>query len=678
MPETAAGVHGVPRIEVDLDAIRANVAALRERIGARLLVVVKADAYGHGAVPVAKAAVEAGAERLGVVELREALELREAGIEVPIVAWLHGPGTRWRRAFEAGVELGVSSLEQLTLVGDAAAAHIAAGGSAPDLHIKVDTGLGRGGAPRADWPALFGAAAELEAAGTARVLGLLSHFSGTSERDDRDQADAFERARELAARAGLRVETHHLGASAAALAQAAPGDMVRIGIAAYGLSPFGPARDAGVPLRPALRLLAPLVLIEDRGGRERVAVELGTGDGLPPLPPDASLVLRDAAGGGWRAEEQWETHTLLAPADAAALASLDELRRGTERELTLIGTGDGHAGADAWASAAQTINYEVVARLSPRIQRIHLGERARQRPPRHAAPITEASRPGAREHAAQLQAAPPQAAAIDESALAWGIDPARVLRGDAPGQQEPGQGTHPARTAIVRIDRFRQRLAERAAEPALDEELPEAQRGTVDLSADAYGHGAARLLPLVVAAGLRPIVRRRADAAALAALGAGEVPVIADPHPATRETYLRPPGVPGYAPLLPVMRLESELVLVKRVAAGQGVSYGYLWRADRATELGLVPFGYADGLPRRASGEASVRVIESAHPVVGRVAMDQCVVELRDTDAWVGDAVLLFGEEGPTLAEWASAAGLSPLAATASLGVRVDVRWEES
>ncbi|MDO5051445.1 MAG: alanine racemase, partial [Pseudoclavibacter sp.] len=382
----------VPRIEVDLRAVRANVSALRERLGGRLLVVVKADAYGHGAVPVARAALAAGAEQLGVVDLQEALELREAGVEAPIVAWLHGPHTRWRRAFEAGVELGVSSLEQLALVAEAAQAHRAAGGAAPVLHLKVDTGLGRGGAPRADWPALFGAAADLERAGTARVSGLLSHFSGTSEACDREQLERFGEACRLARAAGLRTGVRHLGASAAALGPLALGDdMARIGIAAYGLSPFADGRPPGVELRPALRLLAPLVAITDRAGVGRCAIELGTADGLPPLEDGSGLLLRDERGGRWRIAAQWETHTIVQPADDAAVRALPEIRRGRGPELVVIGSGGREPGADEWARAADTINYEIVTRLSSRIDREYLGAGEDPAPP--TGPLRRARRP---------------------------------------------------------------------------------------------------------------------------------------------------------------------------------------------------------------------------------------------------------------------------------------------
>src|SRR3954471_5326689 len=154
---------------VDLDAVAANVAVLRERApGAQLMAVVKADGYGHGMVPVARAALAAGADRLGVAHLREALERRAAGIEAPVLAWLTVPGDRYRDAVAADVEIGVSAPSTLA---EAAAAARAAGRPA-HIQLKADTGLCRNGCPPDLWPELVAATARLVAEGAVELGGV--------------------------------------------------------------------------------------------------------------------------------------------------------------------------------------------------------------------------------------------------------------------------------------------------------------------------------------------------------------------------------------------------------------------------------------------------------------------------------------------------------------------------
>jgi alanine racemase len=126
--------------------------------------------------------------------------------------------------------------------------------------------------------------------------------------------------------------------------------------------------------------------------------------------------------------------------------------------------------------------------------------------------------------------------------------------------------------------------------------------------------------------------------------------------------------------LRPAMRVESRLIAVKRVVAGTGVSYGYTYRPDADTWLGLVPLGYADGIPRHVSNRGSVWVGGAAHPIVGRVAMDQFVVDLGDHAAQVGDRVVLFGDptDGfPSADSWAEAAGTINYEVVTRLGARV-------
>ncbi|MGH3772052.1 MAG: alanine racemase, partial [Pseudonocardiaceae bacterium] len=149
-----------PRAEVviDLDAIRHNVGILAEcaaASGAATMAVVKADGYGHGALDVAVAALQAGAGALGVCGVEEALALRHGGIDAPVLAWLHAPGEDLAAGVATGIEFGVYSTGQLDTVAAAATAL----GTTARVHLKVDTGLRRGGADRTQWPGLVRAAA---------------------------------------------------------------------------------------------------------------------------------------------------------------------------------------------------------------------------------------------------------------------------------------------------------------------------------------------------------------------------------------------------------------------------------------------------------------------------------------------------------------------------------------
>src|SRR5690606_9749643 len=179
---------------VDLAAIRDNVGEIASRVRpAAVLAVVKADAYGHGAVEVARAAVEGGAEWLGVADIREALEVRTAGIDVPVLAWLHEADADFATAAAAWIDLGVNSLDQLERAADAGAT----------VHLKVDTGLSRNGIPRSEFPRVVARAAELERAGSIGVRGVFSHLANARPQADAAQLAAFEEALAIAADAGL-------------------------------------------------------------------------------------------------------------------------------------------------------------------------------------------------------------------------------------------------------------------------------------------------------------------------------------------------------------------------------------------------------------------------------------------------------------------------------------------
>jgi alanine racemase len=278
---------------VDLDAIRENVARLRSGTSAELMAVVKGDGYGHGMVPAARAALGAGADWLGACTLDEALLLRQQGITAPVLAWLLAPGLPLHDGIAVGVDLGCASLTQLDEM-------IEAGRRADRparLHLKIDTGLSRGGATVADWPALLEAAAKAQADGLVEVVGVWSHLvcadSPGHPTTDRQLA-VFHEGLEMVDRAGLRPRYRHLANSAATLTRPDTHfDMVRPGLAIYGLSPIAGERFG---LRPAMTARARVMLtkrvpagtgvsyghtyLTEREGTLAV-VPLGYADGVP-------------------------------------------------------------------------------------------------------------------------------------------------------------------------------------------------------------------------------------------------------------------------------------------------------------------------------------------------------------------------------------------------------------
>jgi alanine racemase len=254
-------MDGHPEALIELSAIKENVSALRRHVGgAQLMAVVKADGYGHGMIPSARAAVAGGADWLGVVQIGDALALREAGLTVPVLCLLGAPGAAHEEAIRRGVDLSAGSVE---LVGQIAAAAQRAGRPA-GLHLKADTGMSRGGATAEDWPALVAAALAAEAAGHLRVIGIWSHLACADIPGHSSiavQLAAFRDAVELAERAGARPELRHLANTPATLTLPQTWfDLVRPGGAVVGLSTL----PGELPewLRPAMTLRARLVLVK--------------------------------------------------------------------------------------------------------------------------------------------------------------------------------------------------------------------------------------------------------------------------------------------------------------------------------------------------------------------------------------------------------------------------------
>ena len=365
-------------VVVDLDAIAANTAALRERVGRPLMAVVKADGYGHGMVPAARAALAGGADALGVAVLEEALTLRAAGVTAPLLAWLHAPGTDYAAALAADIEVSVNAEWALAEVVDA----VRATGRTAQVHLFADTGLSREGATEAEWPGLVAAAARAQADGEVTVVGLWSHMAyadAPTHPTSGAQVRVFEEAVAIARAAGLTGARLHLANSAATVALPETWyDMVRPGIAVYGLDPLG-GDPAAHGLRPAMTVRACAALTKRVPAGVGVSyghtdvpetettlllVPVGYADGVPRAAGNRAPVL---AAGARRtiAGRVCMDQFVLDVGDA-------EVHAGDE--VVLWGPGDGgEPSAQDWADAVDTIHYELVTRIGGRFTRRYVG-----------------------------------------------------------------------------------------------------------------------------------------------------------------------------------------------------------------------------------------------------------------------------------------------------------------
>ncbi|MDQ1560868.1 MAG: alanine racemase [Actinomycetota bacterium] len=366
---------------IDLGAIRSNIATLRSAVSpAALMVVVKAEGYGHGAIEAAKAAVDAGTDWLGVVDLAEALALREAGITIPILAWLHGEDADFTAAVAANIDVGVSSLGQLE--------RAAATGGLAQIQIKVDTGLSRNGVEERESAALFERAAAHERAGRVRVRGLWSHLANAGEAEDLEQVRRFTLFVAAARDAGLTPELRHLAATAGALrVPASRFDLVRIGVGVYGLSPFEDASSAELGLRPAMELSAEIISVKrvpagagvSYGYAYRTSAEttlalvpLGYADGIPRHASSVAGKTGAADRPGAPVSINGRAYRVCGRVamDQFVVDVGDDQVRVGDRAILFGDPTTGVPSADDWADAADTINYEIVTRIGPRVTRV--------------------------------------------------------------------------------------------------------------------------------------------------------------------------------------------------------------------------------------------------------------------------------------------------------------------
>jgi alanine racemase len=388
IPGLLAGGAALPacretaRATVDLDVICRNVEVLCKHAGsAAVMAVVKADGYGHGLLPSALAALDGGATWLGVAQLSEAMTLRESGVRTPLLSWLHVPGSDFAAAIAADIDLSVSALWSLAEIADAARGL----GRTARIHLKVDTGLGRNGAFGDDWRVLLAAARRLEAEGLVRIVGVWSHFVYADEPTHptvRLQEERFAEAVRDAERAGCDLEVRHIANSAATLTNpAAAYDLVRPGLAVYGLSPvpaLGEPQSFG--LTPAMTLSADLAVTKAIPAGQGLSyghlyvtpqdttvglVPIGYADGIPRNATNLGPV---SVGGtrytiaGRVCMDQFVID--LGPGSGAQPGD----------SVTLFGTGEsGEPTAQDWAEVTGTISYEIVSRIGLRVPRVYVG-----------------------------------------------------------------------------------------------------------------------------------------------------------------------------------------------------------------------------------------------------------------------------------------------------------------
>ncbi len=360
-------------ITIDLEVLASNYKTLKKLTGGQVLAIVKADAFGHGMIEVSKKLESIGVDILGTADIDEAVELRQAGIKSPIMAWLHSKNTNFEEAISSDIQLGASAIATLENIATTAKKV----GQVAKVHLKVDTGLGRNGADLASWPGLIKKAVELSASGAVELVGVFSHLSGTSEKDDLEQLRVFEEAIETAAKLGATFKIRHIAASLAALRYPSTRlDMVRVGAALYGIDPSPEAitRDHG--LLPAMRVTSEVVHIKKvpaghgvsygylhttKASSTLALVPFGYTEGFPRVATGKAEVALNGKKYPVLARVAMDQFILDLGSDSAEVGD----------EVVIIGDiTKGEPSAEDLALAAGTINYEIVTKMGGRAKRV--------------------------------------------------------------------------------------------------------------------------------------------------------------------------------------------------------------------------------------------------------------------------------------------------------------------
>ncbi len=376
--ETAAGGWST-WAEIDLGAVAHNIREFRRVIGpaVRLMAVVKADAYGHGADPVARACLRAGADALGVARLPEAAALREGGIKAPILVFGHTPPERAETLLDLDLAQAVHSLDAASALSRAASER----GGRVRIHVKVDTGMGRLGIVAADRRAPETVRAVCALPGTVPE-GIFTHFASADSADKtfaRGQLSAFEALLMRLGGDGVSFPLRHAANSAALLElPEAHFDLVRPGIGIYGLYPSGEVDRTRARLKPAMTLKARVVQV--KAVPEGFPISYGS-TYATPAPTTIATVSVGYADGYDRllsSRGHMVVRNRRAPVVGRVCMDLTMLDVGhipevaVGDEVVVLGRqGDAGVSADEIAGAVGTINYEVVSAITARVPRVY-------------------------------------------------------------------------------------------------------------------------------------------------------------------------------------------------------------------------------------------------------------------------------------------------------------------
>lgn len=368
---------------VDHAAIARNIARVRQITGTSIMAVVKADGFGHGWFEVATTAIAAGAEWLGVATVDEAIAIRHAGIDTPVLCWLADPWADLLEAVRVGVTVSCANRETL----DAVAAAVEMAEMAAEIHLELDTGMSRGGAEESSWDELCRAAADAELSGLLRVTGIWSHLALAGDPKpeiNEAQRVAFELGVELARVRGLRPNILHLANSAAALEHPSTWyDLVRLGASIYGIETV---RGRTHGLEPAMRVVSRVsqlrrvpigvgvsynsTFITDKP-TTLALVPVGYGDGVPRgLSHGGTVVI-----GGVR-------HPIVGAIsmDQLVVDVGDQPVRLGEEVVLLGSPANGEPDAQEWADLTGTISHEIFTGLGGRLARRHINQPAINQP----------------------------------------------------------------------------------------------------------------------------------------------------------------------------------------------------------------------------------------------------------------------------------------------------------
>jgi alanine racemase len=301
---SAAGIHhpghvafAPPTLQTIPEAITENIAIARARTHSRIMAVVKADGYGHGAITVARAAITAGAEWLGTTDIAEALQLRTAGLTSPILTWLHPSGVDAEAAATCRIDIAIGSVDELEALLKQTASE------AVRVHLSMDTGMAREGCPIHEWDALIARARQAQRQGKIHVVGLMGHLPMADRAEPEANAPAVSRMRQAkraVMAAGFDAPLTHLAATSGTLTDPATHfGMVRLGAGLVGIDP-----SETTELHGASRLTAPVVHSATAKAGTPVGysgtyvtdtvtslsvLPLGYADGIPrEISPDAS------------------------------------------------------------------------------------------------------------------------------------------------------------------------------------------------------------------------------------------------------------------------------------------------------------------------------------------------------------------------------------------------------